>query len=131
MPPAGCVSPVPNRCCYAITRSPLLERFARRHPQLKLEFVMSDKCLDLGKGDVDVALRSGDTDDGELVGRTIGESQWALYASRPYVARHGARSGVAQLAHPHAAGASSHAADGGVLRLVIDEIDSLRPIIAG
>ena len=64
----------PEPLLLRITRSPLLERFARRHPQLKLEFVMSDKCLDLGKGDVDIALRSGDTDDGEFVGRTIGES---------------------------------------------------------
>ena len=42
---------------------------------------MSDKYLDLSKGEVDVALRSGDTDDGELVGRKIGDSLWAVYAS--------------------------------------------------
>jgi DNA-binding transcriptional LysR family regulator len=36
-----------------------------------------------------VALRSGDTDDGELVGRKIGDSIWALYASHAYIERHG------------------------------------------
>jgi len=36
-----------------------------------------------------VALRSGDTDDGELVGRKIGDSIWAVYASRAYIERHG------------------------------------------
>ncbi|HTP75019.1 MAG TPA: hypothetical protein VML58_22605 [Burkholderiaceae bacterium] len=111
--------------------APTLQQQQVRRAQRDAAGGLRVTCPELGKGGVDVALRSGDTDDGELVGRTIGESQWALYASRPYVARHGARSGVAQLAHPHAAGASSHAADGGVLRLVIDEIDSLRPIIAG
>jgi len=88
----------PEPLLLRITRSPLLDRFAPRHPHLKLEFVMSDKYLDLGRGDVDVALRSGDTDDGGLVGRAIGESRWALYASRAYVARSGAPSTVAQLA---------------------------------
>lgn len=37
----------------------------------------------------DVALRSGDTDDGELVGRKIADSIWAIYASRRYIEQHG------------------------------------------
>ena len=41
------------------------------------------------KGEADVALRSGDTDDGELVGRKIGDSIWAVYASHAYIERHG------------------------------------------
>lgn len=88
----------PEPLLLRITRSPLLERFAKRHPQLKIEFVMSDKYLDLRDGGADVALRSGDTDDGELVGRTIGESLWALYASRSYLARCGVPAGVPELA---------------------------------
>ena len=36
-----------------------------------------------------MALRSGDTDDGELVGRKIGDSVWAVYASKNYIERHG------------------------------------------
>jgi DNA-binding transcriptional LysR family regulator len=36
-----------------------------------------------------VALRSGDTDDGALVGRKIGDSVWAVYASTAYIERHG------------------------------------------
>lgn len=67
---------------------PLIERFHARHPNLRVEFVMSDRYLDLSKGDADVAFRSGDTDD-ELIGRKIADSVWALYASQDYVARHG------------------------------------------
>ena len=79
----------PEPLVYRITQSALIERFHARHPGLRVEFVMSDKYLDLGKGDADVALRSGDTDDGTLVGRKIGDSFWAVYASRKYIERCG------------------------------------------
>jgi DNA-binding transcriptional LysR family regulator len=68
--------------------TPLIERFHARHPNLRVEFVMSDRYLDLSKGDADVAFRSGDTDD-ELIGRKIADSIWAVYASEGYIARHG------------------------------------------
>jgi DNA-binding transcriptional LysR family regulator len=79
----------PEPLVYRITQSPLLDRFHARYPRLKVEFVMSDKYLDLMKGDADVALRSGDTEDNELVGRKIGDSLWAVYASHKYIERHG------------------------------------------
>jgi DNA-binding transcriptional LysR family regulator len=79
----------PEPIVYRITQSPLLERFKVKHPKLRVEFVMSDKYVDLAKGEADVALRSGDTDDGELVGRRIADSLWAVYASRAYIEQHG------------------------------------------
>lgn len=68
--------------------TPLMERFHARHPKLHVQFVTSDRYLDLSKGEADVAFRSGDTDD-ELVGRKIADSIWAVYASRAYIERHG------------------------------------------
>ena len=68
--------------------TPLIKRFHARHPRLRDEFVMSDRYLDLSKGEADVAFRSGDTDD-ELVGRKIADSVWPVYASRDYTERHG------------------------------------------
>ena len=79
----------PEPIVFRITQSSLLERFHARYPQYRVEFVMSDKYLDLSKGEADVALRSGDTDDGELVGRKLADSVWAVYASRRYVEQHG------------------------------------------
>jgi DNA-binding transcriptional LysR family regulator len=79
----------PEPLMVRLSRSPLLERFRARYPGVQVEFVMSDKYLDLARGDADIALRSGDTDAGELVGRKIGDSLWALYASRAYVERAG------------------------------------------
>ncbi|HEX6019198.1 MAG TPA: LysR family transcriptional regulator [Burkholderiaceae bacterium] len=88
----------PEPLMYRITRSPLLQRLAARHPKLKVEFVMSDRYIDLEKGEADVALRSGDTDDGELVGRKIGDSLWGVYASKAYLAHHGRPQAVQELA---------------------------------
>lgn len=79
----------PEPIVFRITQSTLLERFRARHPDLRVEFVMSDKYVDLSKGEADVALRSGDTDDVDLVGRKIADSFWAVYASRRYIEEHG------------------------------------------
>ncbi len=87
----------PEPIVLRITQSGLLDRFHARHPGLQLQFVMSDRYLDLKKGDADVALRSGDTEDGELMGRTIGESHWAVYASRGYVERFGQPASLEEL----------------------------------
>ncbi|WP_213953527.1 LysR family transcriptional regulator [Variovorax sp. dw_954] len=92
-----CPEPLVNR----LTKSGLLDRFHVQHPALHVEFVMSDKYIDLRTGEADVALRSGDTDDGVLVGRKVGDSLWAVYASKDYVARHDMPSSVEELGgHP-------------------------------
>ena len=88
----------PEPVMYRITQSTLLDRFHARYPGLRVEFVLSDRYLDLAKGEADVALRSGDTDDGALVGRKIGDSVWAVYASRAYVERHGKPERIEDLA---------------------------------
>jgi len=79
----------PEPLVYRITQTTLLDRFHARYPGLRVEFVMSDRYLDLMKGEADVALRSGDTVDNDLVGRKIGDSLWAVYASRKYIERCG------------------------------------------
>jgi len=91
-----CPEPIVSR----MTKSALIDRFHARHPKLRIEFVTSDRYLDLSKGEVDVAFRSGDTDD-ELVGRKIADSLWAVYASRAYLERHAPPARVEDLAqHP-------------------------------
>ena len=84
----------PEPIVLRLQQSGLIDRFHARHPGLQVEFVMSDRYLDLMKGDADVALRSGDTDDGELVGRKIGDSLWGLFASRRYLDAHGTPDGL-------------------------------------
>jgi DNA-binding transcriptional LysR family regulator len=88
----------PEPIVLKITQSALLDRLRARHPALTVHFVMSDKYVDLARGDADVALRSGDTDDDELVGRKIGDSLWAVYASHSYIERHGRPESIEALA---------------------------------
>ena len=87
----------PEPIMVRLTQSVLLDRFHARYPDLRVEFVMSDKYLDLAKGDADVALRSGDTDDDVLVGRKIADSLWGVYGSRKYIERRGQPDCVADL----------------------------------
>jgi DNA-binding transcriptional LysR family regulator len=78
----------PEPIVLRIAGSDFLDRFHERYPAVKVDFVMSDRYLDLTRGEADVALRSGDTVDNELIGRKIGDSLWAVYASRKYLERH-------------------------------------------
>ena len=89
----------PEPIVHKLAASSLLERFHARYPNLKIEFVMSDRYLDLNQGEVDVALRSGDTEDAALVGRKIGDSLWAVYASAAYLARRGRPERMEDLGH--------------------------------
>ncbi len=91
----------PEPIAFRLTQSGILDRFQRANPGMKVEFVLSDQYVDLSKGEADVALRSGDTDDNVLVGRKIANSLWAVYASRQYAERNGAPADVGDLAvHP-------------------------------
>jgi DNA-binding transcriptional LysR family regulator len=91
----------PEPIAFRLTKSGIIDRFHAAHPGLTVEFVLSDHYVDLTKGEADVALRSGDTDDAVLVGRKIADSLWAVYASRAYVERHGAPASEAEMAaHP-------------------------------
>lgn len=89
-----CPEPTVSR----IAASGLLDRFSARHPGLAVEFVTSDRYLDLAEGEADVAFRSGEPIDARLVGRKICDSVWAIYASKDYVRQHGRPATIADLA---------------------------------
>lgn len=89
----SCPEPIVHR----LAPSSLLERFHAVYPGLSVEFVISDHYVNLLKGEADVALRSGDTDDGELIGRKIGDSYWGVYASQRYIEQHGRPASVDEL----------------------------------
>jgi DNA-binding transcriptional LysR family regulator len=86
----------PEPIAIRLTRAGFVERFHARHPEFRIQFVLADRYIDLSKGEADVALRSGDTE-GELVGRKIADSIWAVYASREYVDRNGAPASIEEL----------------------------------
>lgn len=69
--------------------APLIEDFRARYPELRVDLIMTDRRLDLAKGEAEVALRIHEPGEGSLVARRIAESLWAVYASRSYVQHHG------------------------------------------
>src|SRR5262249_579929 len=88
--PAGVVRVTcPEAVGSRLMRSPLIERFNSRYPDLRVEFVMSNKLLDLAKGEANIAIRGVAPSDGWVFGRKIAASKWAVYAERSYVKRHG------------------------------------------
>jgi DNA-binding transcriptional LysR family regulator len=72
-----------------LARSILIEGFHARYPGLRVEFIITDKYLDLSKGHADIAIRTGEVADENLIGRKIAEVPWAVYATRSYVEHHG------------------------------------------
>jgi DNA-binding transcriptional LysR family regulator len=81
--------------------SPLLARFQAQHPNLRLELLVTDRTLDLSKGEADVAVRGGRLRDTRLIRRKIGDVPWRLYAGRAYLEQHGKPESPQQIgAHP-------------------------------
>jgi DNA-binding transcriptional LysR family regulator len=64
-----------------------LAELRKEHPNLSLELLSGSRPVDLGKGEADLALRSGPVKDDELVARKVAESGWSLYAAPSYLTR--------------------------------------------
>jgi DNA-binding transcriptional LysR family regulator len=54
---------------------------------------MTDRYVDLSKGEADIAVRGGQPKDNALIGRKIADEPWGIYGSRSYVERHGSPKG--------------------------------------
>jgi DNA-binding transcriptional LysR family regulator len=69
--------------------APVIEAFREKHPELRVDLIMTDRRLDLTKGEADVALRMHEPGEASLVARRIANSPWAIFASQSYIGRHG------------------------------------------
>lgn len=72
---------------------PVLRRFSERYPDITVNVLVSDQFVDIARGEADVALRIGRTQDENLVGRKLAELRWGLYASPRYLEQHGTPAG--------------------------------------
>jgi DNA-binding transcriptional LysR family regulator len=61
--------------------TPLLARFGRQCPDVRLDVVLDNHALNLSKRDADVAVRASDRPPETLVGRRVARIAWALYGS--------------------------------------------------
>lgn len=69
--------------------APVIEAFRQKHPELRVDLIMTDRRLDLAKGEAEVALRIHEPGDDHLIARRIANSPWAVFASQSYIKRHG------------------------------------------
>jgi DNA-binding transcriptional LysR family regulator len=67
---------------------PRLPDLATRVPGVILDITSGSRKADLKRGEADLAIRLGNSEDEDLVSRKVGEVGWSLYAGKPYLARH-------------------------------------------
>lgn len=77
--PAGELRVTTADSLFSELLAPILARFCDRHPQVRLDLVLSNQALNLSKRDADVALRATDDPPDTLVGRRLATIAWALY----------------------------------------------------
>lgn len=77
--PAGELRITTNDTLLAHLLTPLLARFCRQCPDIRLDVVLSNQALNLSKRDADVAIRATDTPPETLVGRRVATIAWAIY----------------------------------------------------
>ena len=74
---------------HRLMTSGILDTFHDRYRGVTVEMLMTERFLDLARGEADVAIRGGRQGNEALVGRKVADVPWALYASHNYVERRG------------------------------------------
>jgi DNA-binding transcriptional LysR family regulator len=69
--------------------APLLGEFHKRHPEVRVDMVLTNESLDLIGREIDVGLRIGVLPDSSLIARPLATFRTQVYASPDYIARHG------------------------------------------
>lgn len=90
--------------------TPWLREFTQRFPVVQVETIITDRRLDISRGEADIALRANTSKTEPLgegvVVRRLATGKWGVYASKAYAAENGAPSNAGELAkHPIIAGA--------------------------
>jgi len=80
---------------------PALPDFVARYPDIKLDFGVSDRPLDLVAENIDCVVRTGKVTDQSLVARRLGEVRQVLCATPDYWKRHGRPKHPSELEHRH------------------------------
>lgn len=67
--------------------APLLGEFHARHPDVRVELLLSNEHLDIIAGEIDVALRVGTLADSNLVARRLSVLRSSVYTTPSYIQR--------------------------------------------
>ncbi|ANQ83113.1 LysR family transcriptional regulator [Azoarcus olearius] len=87
--PSGTVRITLPRLAFALYFAPHVDEFARRYPEVGIEFSLDDKLADLVADRFDIGLRMADNIAGDMVAIPLGRPQRLIVAAAPaYFARH-------------------------------------------
>ncbi|MEZ6028724.1 MAG: LysR family transcriptional regulator [Hyphomonadaceae bacterium] len=89
--------------------TPWLREFTQRFPVVQVETIITDRQMDLSRGEADIALRAATLSAGpmgdDIVVRRLATGKWGVYASKSYAAENGLPTTPEELAqHPVIAG---------------------------
>lgn len=82
----------------AVWLAPLVAEFARKHPRVSVELVLTTRLVDLVAERIDLAVRSGPLPDSSLVAQRIGFARRCIVASDAYLKRRGIPQNASDLA---------------------------------
>lgn len=77
--------------------APSLAGLYGRHPQLHVDLTADDRVVDLARDGIDIAIRTGELDNDNLVARRLGQFGRTVVASPSYLERFGTPKTVADL----------------------------------
>jgi DNA-binding transcriptional LysR family regulator len=79
----SCVSTITNLLL------PFSDFLSARHPQLTVQFIPTNRSVDLARGEADIAIRNVKPTEGDLIALRGFELGMAVYAVRGYLEQHG------------------------------------------
>lgn len=97
--PAGTVRVTSPPAFAASYLLPNLGPFVAKYPKLSLDFIVSQRIVNLVEERVDIAVRMGELEDSELRSRQVGTTTNLVVASAAYLNAHGEPNTPAELKH--------------------------------
>ena len=69
--------------------APLLPGFIAQHPEMRVDFTVNDRYVDLLEEGLDLVVRIGELKDSSLIARRLATNRRLLVATEDYLAKHG------------------------------------------
>ncbi len=83
--PSGLIRITASASFARIYLMPIMMRFLKKYPKIKISFELSDKVLDIVTEGIDLAIRGAQMNDSSLVAKRLGPSPEVLCATKAYL----------------------------------------------
>lgn len=84
--PAGLIRVTASASFSRLYLTPLMLKFLKQYPKIKISFELSDKVLDIVAEGIDLAIRGAQMSDSTLVAKRLGPSPEVLCTTKEYLA---------------------------------------------